>query len=224
MNILLIEDDLEVSAYVAEGLKQAGHSVSRVSDGDAALIEASHGEFDVLIVDRMLPGLDGMSVIKALRAMENHTPAIILSALGDVDHRVEGLRAGANDYLIKPFAFSELLARVEILGARNVHSVQPSNTIQVADLCLDKMTRVVKRGSRELDLLPREFALLLYLLENTERVVTRTMLLEHVWSLNFDPKTNIVDVHISRLRQKLHQGNEPPLIHTVRGAGYVLKA
>ena len=224
MNILLIEDDPEVGDYVADGLSQAGHNVSTVQDGDRALLEASHGEFDVLIVDRMLPGLDGMSVIKALRAMDNHTPAIILSALGDVDHRVEGLRAGANDYLIKPFAFSELLARVEILGNQSNLKASTGNTMTVADLHLDRLSRIVKRGTREIELLPREFALLLYLMENAEKVVTRTMLLEHVWNLNFDPKTNIVDVHISRLRQKLQQGDETPLIHTVRGAGYVLKS
>ena len=222
MNILLAEDDREVADYVVKGLREAGHTANAVADGDTALIEASHGDFDVLILDRMLPGTDGLSIVKALRAMDNDTPVLILSALGEVDHRVEGLRAGSDDYLTKPFAFSEVLARVEALGRRRP-SAGHSNLLRVADLELDKLARTATRGGRSIELLPREYALLEFLMEHVDQVVTRTMLLEKLWGLNFDPQTNIVDVHISRLRQKIDKDSEQPLIHTVRGMGYVLR-
>ena len=223
MNILIAEDDVEVSAYVAKGLREAGHTVEVFADGDSALIESSHGNFDVLIVDRMLPGLDGLSVIKALRATGNDTPALILSALGEVDHRVEGLRAGSDDYLSKPFAFSEVLARVEALGRRRQPG-REATTLTVGELVLDRLARTARRGEQSIELLPREYALLEYLMDHAGQVVTRTMLLEKLWGLNFDPQTNIVDVHISRLRQKIDSGHDAPLIHTVRGMGYVIRA
>ena len=223
MKILLVEDDEEVNRYVARGLTEAGHNVHALTDGNDAFIEASHGSYDVWVVDRMLPGLDGLSMIKALRAMENRTPALILSALGEVDHRVEGLRAGSDDYLTKPFAFSELLARVEVL-TRRVEQEAPSQVLQVENLEMDLLSRTVRRGQRQVDLLPREFSLLAYLMRHSGQVVTRTMLLEQVWQLNFDPQTNLVDVHISRLRQKIDRDEETALIHTVRGVGYVLRA
>ncbi|MEM1260811.1 MAG: response regulator transcription factor [Pseudomonadota bacterium] len=222
MNILIAEDDLEVSSYVAKGLREAGHSVQVVDDGDTALIEASHGSFDVLVLDRMLPGLDGLSIVKALRATGNTSPVLIVSALGEVDHRVEGLRAGSDDYLTKPFAFSEVLARVEALGRRR-NTTSDAPTLQVADLKLDRLARCAHRGGLLIDLLPREYALLEYLMDHTGQVVTRTMLLEKLWGLNFDPQTNIVDVHISRLRQKIDKGYDKALIHTVRGMGYVIR-
>ncbi|MEM6512296.1 MAG: response regulator transcription factor [Pseudomonadota bacterium] len=222
MNILLAEDDHEVSDYVIKGLREAGHTANAVDDGDTALIEATHGDFDVLILDRMLPGTDGVSIVKALRAMGNTTPVLILSALGEVDHRVEGLRAGSDDYLTKPFAFSEVLARVEALGRRR-NVTEQDTTLRVADLELDKLTRTARRGGESIELLPREYALLEFLMEHVGQVVTRTMLLEKLWGLNFDPQTNIVDVHISRLRQKINRQSDDALIHTVRGMGYVLR-
>lgn len=223
MKILLVEDDAEVSAYVARGLIEAGHGVDVVAYGQEALAQAKDGDYAVWVVDRMLPGLDGLSLIKALRAIGNDTPALILSALGDVDHRVEGLKAGSDDYLTKPFAFSELLARIEGL-ARRARPDSGAVALAVGSLTLDLLSRRVVRDGEDIELLPREFALLEYLMRHTNQVVTRTMLLEHVWSLNFDPKTNIVDVHISRLRQKLDQaGEKPPLIETVRGAGYIIR-
>lgn len=222
MNILLAEDDQEVCDYVIKGLREAGHTANAVEDGDTALIEAAHGDFDVLILDRMLPGTDGVSIVKALRAMGNETPVLILSALGEVDHRVEGLKAGSDDYLSKPFAFSEVLARVEALGRRRTNTGQ-ANTVRVADLELDKLARTAHRAGRNIELLPREYALLEFLMDHVDQVVTRTMLLEKLWGLNFDPRTNIVDVHISRLRQKIDKDSEHALIHTVRGMGYVLR-
>ncbi|MEM1155283.1 MAG: response regulator transcription factor [Pseudomonadota bacterium] len=223
MNILIAEDDHEIGDYVVNGLREAGHAANAVTDGDTALIEATHGAFDVLILDRMLPGMDGLSVVKALRAMGNETPVLILSALGEVDHRVEGLRAGSDDYLTKPFAFSEVLALVEALGRRR-SGTTPSTVLKAADLELDRLSRTVRRSGRAIALLPREYALLEYLMEHAEQVVTRTMLLEKLWGLNFDPQTNIVDVHISRLRQKIDKDNDPQLIHTIRGMGYVLRS
>lgn len=222
MNVLVAEDDAEVSAYVVKGLREAGHTAAAVGDGDTALIEATHGNFDVMVFDRMLPGMDGISIIKALRATGDQTPILILSALGEVDHRVEGLRAGSDDYLTKPFAFSELLARIEALARRTSPTVDDS-VLRVADLELDRLARQVKRGGQAIDLLPREFALLEYLMRHSGQVVTRTMLLEQLWGLHFDPQTNIVDVHISRLRQKIDKGQQVSLIHTMRGMGYVLR-
>ncbi|MEM1155080.1 MAG: response regulator transcription factor [Pseudomonadota bacterium] len=222
MNILLAEDDRDVSNFIVKGLREAGHAAQCVADGDTALIEASHGEYDVLIFDRMLPGTDGLSVLKALRAMGKMTPVLILSALSEVDHRVEGLRAGSDDYLTKPFAFSEVLARVEALGRRRT-SLPQTNTIRVADLELNMLGRTVTRGGSNIVLLPREYALLEFLLLHLGQVVTRTMLLEKLWGLNFDPQTNIIDVHISRLRQKIDKDAGQPLIETVRGMGYIIR-
>ncbi|MEM1141599.1 MAG: response regulator transcription factor [Pseudomonadota bacterium] len=223
MNILVAEDDQDVSGFVASGLREAGHTAHCVENGDHALIEASHGDFDVLILDRMLPGTDGIAIVKALRAMGKETPVLILSALGEVDHRVEGLQAGSDDYLSKPFAFSEVLARVEALGRRRP-AVTPVTKLRVADLELDQLSRSASRNGNRIDLLPREYALLEYLMTHQGQVVTRTMLLERLWGLHFDPQTNIVDVHISRLRQKIDKGFDPPLIETIRGMGYVLRA
>jgi two-component system OmpR family response regulator len=223
LRILVVEDDTEVTAYLERALESEGHVVACVSDGDAALIEAAHGDYGVLIVDRMLPGLDGIAVIKALRAMARDVPVLILSALGDVDHRVEGLRAGGDDYLVKPFAFSELLARVEAL-ARRPSSTADTTTLEVGDLSLNLLSREARRGETRIDLQPREFSLLEYLMRHADQVVTRTMLLEAVWDLTFDPQTNVVDVHISRLRQKIDKDFETPLIHTIRRAGYMLRA
>ncbi|MEM7220479.1 MAG: response regulator transcription factor [Pseudomonadota bacterium] len=222
MKILVVEDDQEVADYVIAGLHQAGHSADAVVDGHEGLLEAARGHYDVLVVDRMLPGLDGLSLIKGLRAMAIDTPALILSAMGSVEQRVEGLRAGSDDYLTKPFAFSELLARVEIL-ARRPHASAPEH-LEVADLLLNPASRTVERAGTAIDLQPKEFALLEYLMRNAGQVVTRTMLLEHVWQLDFDPKTNIVDVHVSNLRQKIDRDYDPKLIHTVRGSGYVVRA
>ncbi|WDE09329.1 response regulator transcription factor [Thalassomonas viridans] len=223
MKILIIEDNIEINTYICNGLRQAGHSVNGVTDGNKALIEASHGHYDVLVIDRVLPGLDGLSIIKALRAMGKRTPSLMLSALIDVAHRVEGLRAGADDYLSKPFYFSELLARIESLNRRNL-PVQQDTVLQVDSLQLDLLGRQVKRGQRIIELLPREYTLLEYLMKHSGQVVTRTMLLETLWGFNFDPQTNIVDVHISRIRKKIDGPTDKPLLHTVRGVGYVIRA
>ena len=222
MNLLIVEDDADVAAYVVQGLQQSGHTAQWLEDGNTALIEAQHGGFDVMVIDRMLPGLDGISLIKALRAIGIDTPVLILSALGEVNHRVEGLRAGSDDYLTKPFAFSELLARIEALARRNKPGSQESS-LQVADLSLDLLARRAQRRGQDIELLPREFALLEFLMRHAGQVVTRTMLLESVWGLNFDPQTNIVDVHISRLRKKIDKDFDHPLLHTMRGAGYVIR-
>ncbi|HEY1301666.1 MAG TPA: response regulator transcription factor [Stellaceae bacterium] len=223
MKLLVVEDDRETAAYLAKGLGESGYTVDRAADGREGLFLASAGSYDAIVVDRMLPGLDGLSLLGALRAAEIRTPALILSALGTVDDRVKGLRAGGDDYLVKPFAFSELLARIEALLRRGA-AVAATTRLTVGDLELDLLTRTVKRGGKALDLLPREFRLLEYLMRNAGHVVTRTMLLEHVWDYHFDPQTNVVDVHVSRLRQKIDKSFEHPLLHTVRGAGYCLRA
>ena len=223
MKLLVVEDDRETAAYLAKGLGESGYTVDRAADGREGLFLASAGSYDAIVVDRMLPGLDGLSLLGALRAAEIRTPALILSALGTVDDRVKGLRAGGDDYLVKPFAFSELLARIEALLRRGA-TVAATTRLTVGDLELDLLTRTVKRGGKALDLLPREFRLLEYLMRNAGHVVTRTMLLEHVWDYHFDPQTNVVDVHVSRLRQKIDKSFEHPLLHTVRGAGYCLRA
>jgi two-component system OmpR family response regulator len=184
---------------------------------------ASSGGYDAIVLDRMLPGMDGLAVLGALRAADIRTPALILSALGSVDDRVKGLRAGGDDYLVKPFAFSELLARIEALLRRG-QAAPATTSLRVADLELDLLTRSVKRGGKPIELLPREFSLLEYLMRNSGQVVTRTMLLEHVWDYHFDPQTNVIDVHVSRLRQKIDKNFDRPLLHTVRGAGYCLRA
>jgi two-component system, OmpR family, response regulator len=218
MRVLIIEDDREAADVLAKGLGEYGHRVELATDGRQGLERARHGAFDAMILDRMLPDLDGLAVIGTLRAEHNQTPALMLSALGDVEDRVKGLRAGCDDYLPKPFAFSELLARLEALTRRGAAETR----LVLADLEMDLLARTVTRGGKPVDLLPREFRLLEYLLRNAGHIVTRTMLLEKVWDHHFDPQTNVIDVHVSRLRHKIDKGY-PPLLHTVRGAGYTLR-
>ncbi|WP_372425751.1 winged helix-turn-helix domain-containing protein [Salinarimonas chemoclinalis] len=224
MKILIVEDDREAAAYLAKGLREAGHAVDHAETGLDGYALAESGDYDILVVDRMLPKLDGLSLIRSLREQGVATPVLILSALGQVDDRVKGLRAGGDDYLPKPYAFSELLARVEVLARRGAApaSAEPTS-YAVADLELDRLSRRVTRAGREIELQPREFRLLEYLMRNAGRVVTRTMLLEHVWDYHFDPQTNVIDVHVSRLRAKIDKGFETALIQTVRGAGYRLR-
>ncbi|MDE2230069.1 MAG: response regulator transcription factor [Alphaproteobacteria bacterium] len=219
MRILVIEDDREAAAYLVKGLTESGHRVDLASEGRQGLERARSGSFDAMIVDRMLPGLDGLSIIAALRAANDLTPVLVLSALGDVEDRVQGLNSGCDDYLPKPFAFSELLARLEALTRRGGAETK----LKVADLEMELITRQVTRAGRTIDLLPREFRLLEYLMRNADHIVTRTMLLEKVWDHHFDPQTNVIDVHISRLRQKIDRSFDQPLLHTVRGTGYVLR-
>ncbi len=222
MQILVIEDDRETANYLTKALREAGHGADVAHDGQAGLELASAGNYDVLVVDRMLPRRDGLSLISALRAANNNVPALILSALGQVDDRVTGLRAGGDDYLTKPYAFSELLARVEVLGRRSAPR-EADTVYRVADLELDRLARKVHRGGTPIVLQPREFRLLEYLMKNAGTVVTRTMLLEKVWDYHFDPQTNVIDVHMSRLRAKIDKGFARPLLHTVRGSGYVMR-
>jgi len=224
MRILLIEDDPDTSAYLAKGLGECGHSVNIAQEGREGLFMALEQPYEVLIVDRMLPGLDGLSIVRAVRAAGNSTPVLILSALGEVDARVEGLRAGGDDYLIKPFAFSELLARIEAIVRRTASANQQTTHLKVGTLEMDLLARVVKRDKVIIDLQPREFRLLEFLMRYSGQVVTRTMLLEGVWDYNFDPQTNVIDVHISRLRSKIDKQFDKPLLHTIRGAGYILRA
>jgi two-component system OmpR family response regulator len=223
MRILLIEDDEDTTRYIIKGLKESGHTVDHAGDGRDGLFMATEGHYEVMIIDRMLPSIDGLTLIRTLRGAGNRTPVLILSALAKVDDRVLGLQAGGDDYLVKPFAFSELLARLEALLRRGAAGTAET-VLRVADLELDLLSRSVKRAGRALDLQPREFRLLEYLMRHSGQVVTRTMLLEYVWDYHFDPQTNIIDVHISRLRGKIDKGFETPLLHTVRGAGYCLKA
>ena len=222
--ILTIEDDEETAGYLVRGLSQEGHTVERAVNGQDGLFMASDGSFDLLIIDRMLPGLDGLSVLKALRAAKISTPALILSALASVGDRIEGLESGSDDYLVKPFSFAELLARVNALLRRSEGRVAADPVMIVGDLEIDLLARVVKRGGRKIDLKPREYLLLEYFVRNEGRVITRTMLLEKVWHYHFEPNTNVIDVHVSRLRRKLEEGFDRPLLHTVRGAGYMLSA
>ncbi|HUH49664.1 MAG TPA: response regulator transcription factor [Mycoplana sp.] len=222
MKILIVEDDLDAAAYLCKAFREAGIVCDHASDGDSGLFLASENSYDVLVVDRMLPRRDGLSLISELRAKGIHTPALILSALGQVDDRVTGLRAGGDDYLPKPYAFSELLARVEVLGRRK-GTPEQDMTYRVGDLELDRLAHVVRRGGKEILLQPREFRLLEYLMKNAGQVVTRTMLLENVWDYHFDPQTNVIDVHVSRLRSKIERDFEQPLLRTVRGAGYMIK-
>ena len=225
MRILIIEDDAEVSDYIAKGMREAGHTPDTADNGKDGLFLATTESYDALIVDRMLPELDGISIVKTLRGAGNHTPVLILSALGDVDDRVTGLRSGSDDYLVKPFAFAELLARVEVMAKRTSQNNSDTVTeMTVGDLKLDLLSRVVTRGDKTIALQSTEFRLLEYLLKHKGQVVTRTMLLENVWDYHFDPQTNVIDVHISRLRAKIDKGFEPQLIRTVRGAGYIIKA
>jgi two-component system OmpR family response regulator len=223
VKLLVIEDDPVTAEYLSGALGQAGHAVDHAGDGLAGLNRAMGGAYDALIVDRMLPSLDGLSVIETLRKARRDTPVLILSALDAVDERVRGLRAGGDDYLTKPFAFAELLARLEVLVHRRRGGTAPATVLRVADLELDLLSRRVQRGGREIDLKTREFQILEFLMRNAGRVVTRTMLLESVWDFHFDPKTNVIDVHVSRLRQKIDKGAERALIQTVRGSGYVLR-
>ncbi|MDA8231430.1 MAG: response regulator transcription factor [Magnetospirillum sp.] len=223
MRILLIEDDTEAAAYMAKGLREAGHTVDVAANGTDGLFLATTERYDAMIVDRMLPGLDGLAIVQAVRGSGNTTPVLILSALGKVDDRVRGLKAGGDDYLVKPYAFAELLARLEALG-RRVSAATPETRLRVEDLEMDLLARTVTRSGRPIDLQPREFRLLEYLMRHAGQVVTRTMLLENVWEYHFDPQTNLIDVHISRLRQKVDKDFEQALIHTVRGAGYTLRA
>lgn len=222
MHILIVEDDKEAASYLIKGLSESGHVVVHAADGKEGLGQALTGEFDVMIIDRMLPGLDGLSIIASVRAAKIKTPVLILSALGEVDDRVEGLRAGGDDYLTKPYAFSELLARIDALVRRG-EPEQASNKLKLADLEMDLIKHKVTRGGKVIQLQPREFRLLEYLLRHAGQVVSRTMLLEQVWDYNFDPQTNVIDVHISRLRNKIDKNQEQPLLHTIRGAGYCLK-
>ena len=223
MKVLVIEDDREASRYLEKALTEAGHSADVAGDGETGETLAENGNYDVLIVDRMLPKKDGLSVIMALRAKGIETPVLILSALGQVDDRVTGLRAGGDDYLTKPYAFSELLARIEVLQRRK-NPKEAETIYRVGDLELDRLAHTAKRGGKDIILQPREFRLLEYLMRHAGQVVTRTMLLENVWDYHFDPQTNVIDVHISRLRSKIEKGFDTPLLHTVRGAGYMLKA
>ena len=223
MRILLIEDDDRTVAYVTRGFDESGHQCETLADGQDALYQATHDSYDVLIVDRMLPGLDGLALVKALRAAGTMTPVLFLTAMSGVDDRVEGLDAGGDDYLVKPFAFSELLARVNAL-ARRPHVQAEVTKLRVHDLELDLIRRRVERKGQVLDLQPKEFKLLEFLMRNESRVVTRTMLLERVWGFNFDPKTSVVDTHISRLRAKIDKPFDVPLLHTVRNTGYSLHA
>jgi two-component system OmpR family response regulator len=222
MNILVVEDDEELAGFVAAGLREHGHAVEVCPDGREGFILACSDRFDVLVLDRMLPGLEGVALAKAVRAAGHDRPILLLTAVGGIDDRVEGLEAGADDYLVKPFAFAELLARLNALGRRPARQV-PETGYKVADLELDLLRRSVLRAGRRIDLQPREFDLLAYLMRHAGRVVTRTMLLEQVWNFHFDPKTNIVETHISRLRSKIDRAFDVELLHTVRGAGYVLR-
>jgi len=223
VRILVIEDDKDVASFIRNGLVQAGSNVDHAANGKDGLFLATTEKYDALIVDRMLPGVDGLTVIRTLRASGNSTPVLILSALGEVDDRVKGLKAGGDDYLVKPFAFSELLARLEALARRGKSGGDaPATVLRVADLEMDLLRREVRRGGQTIELQPREFQLLEFLLRHAGQVVTRTMLLEGVWDYHFDPQTNVIDVHISRLRSKIDRGFDRPLLHTVRGAGYRL--
>ncbi|MGA0608124.1 winged helix-turn-helix domain-containing protein [Phenylobacterium sp. VNQ135] len=223
MHVLVVEDDVRVADHVVKGLKAEGWVVDHVADGREALFRVAAETYDVVVLDRMLPNVDGLKILQTMRAAGDPTPVLILSALGDVDSRVKGLRAGGDDYLAKPFAFSELLARVEALSRRKA-PVQETTSLSLADLEMNLITRTVTRGGKPIDLTVREFGLLEYLLRNAGRVVSRSMLLEAVWDYSFDPQTNIIDQHVSRLRQKVDKDFDPPLIQTVRGMGYSLRA
>ena len=223
MQILLVEDDIEAAGHLSRGLREAGYAVTHRADGAAGLAEARATHYELLIVDRMLPGLDGLSLVGALRKEGVPTPVLVLSALGTIDDRVEGLRAGGDDYLVKPFAFAELLARVEALLRRASGDNRHVGVLRVADLEMNLMSRRVTRAGRNIDLTAKEFQLLEFLVRRVNQIVTRTMLLESVWNLHFDPQTNLIDVHMSRLRQAIDRDFSPQLLHTIRGSGYCLK-
>ena len=222
MKILVIEDDLEAAAYLVKAFREAGIVADHASDGESGLFMGLENSYDVMVIDRMLPRRDGLSVIGELRRKNVNTPVLILSALGQVDDRVTGLRAGGDDYLPKPYAFTELLARVEVLGRRK-GAPEQDMVYRVGDLELDRLSHTARRAGKDLMLQPREFRLLEYLMKNAGQVVTRTMLLEHVWDYHFDPQTNVIDVHISRLRSKIEKPDGAPLLKTIRGAGYMIK-
>jgi two-component system, OmpR family, response regulator len=223
LKILLIEDDQETADYIAHGLHEEGHLLTQVPSGAEGLVCVLGNGFDLLIVDRMIPGLDGLNLVKTLRAAGHHTPVLFLTALGGIEERVSGLNAGGDDYLIKPFAFSELVARVAALG-RRPRTTAAETSLRVLDLELDLLSHTVRRRGKLIELQPREFRLLEYLMRHAGQVVTRTMLLEHVWDIHFDPRTNVVETHISRLRAKIDKGYEAELIHTVRGTGYCVRS
>jgi two-component system OmpR family response regulator len=223
MRVLIVEDDIEAADAMAKGLAEAGHECRAAPDGEAGLAVVGGEAFDVLIVDRMMPKLDGVTMVERLRAGGDQTPVLFLSALGEINDRVSGLKAGGDDYLVKPYAFAELIARVEALARRReTGSVQ--TVLKVGDLEMDLLGREVRRAGQEIDLQPREFQLLEFLMRNAGQSVTRTMLLEKVWEYHFDPQTNVIDVHISRLRAKIDKGFERTMLQTVRGAGYRLEA
>jgi two-component system, OmpR family, response regulator len=223
MKILLIEDDAETAAYIANGLREHGHVADQAVNGRDGLFLAAGAHYDVMIVDRMLPGLDGLGIVKTIRGAGVHTPVLFLTTMGGIDDRVAGLEAGGDDYLVKPFAFAELLARVNAL-ARRPPLGMVETVLRVADLEVDLLKRSVTRAGQRIEVQPQEFKLLEYLMRHAGRVVTRTMLLENVWEFHFDPQTNVVETHISRLRAKVDRGFSAELIHTVRGAGYCLRA
>ena len=219
MRVLLIEDDKDAAGFIIKGLEEVGHHIEHSTDGSSGLFNAVEHEYDVIIVDRMLPKLDGLTIIQTLRSSGNTTPILILSALHQVDERVKGLKAGGDDYLVKPFAFSELIARIEVLMRRQRTSNEQSS-LQVGDLIMNFLTRKVTRSGKDIPLQNREFLLLEYLMRHAGQVVTRTMLLESVWDFHFDPQTNVIDVQVSRLRQKIDKGFDKSLIKTIRGVGY----
>lgn len=224
MRVLLVEDDQTVRTLITKGLEEAGHQVAYTEDGRQALALAEAERFDVIILDRMLPGdMDGVHVLSTLRSAGDSTPVLLLSAMADVDEKVAGLKAGGDDYVTKPFSFSELQARLEALIRRNRSELLPQTRLSVSDLEMDLLSRTVRRANQKIDLQPREFRLLEFLMRHAGQVVTRTMLLEGVWDYHFDPQTNVIDVHISRLRQKIDKPFDQPLVHTVRNAGYVLQ-
>ena len=223
MRILVIEDDRDAAMWLVKGLKESGHVVDLAVDGEQGLTMALEAIHDVMVIDRLLPKLDGLSVIQKIRSDGLKIPVLILSALSDVDERVKGLRAGGDDYLAKPYAFSELLARVEGLGSRKLLDPKDAK-LKAMDLEMDLLTRTIMRAGKSIPLQPREFKLLEYLVRNAGHIVTRTMLLENVWDYHFDPQTNVIDVHVSRLRSKIDKGFDEPLLQTVRGAGYMIRA
>ena len=223
MRILVVEDDLEAQRYLVKGLREAGHVVDEAADGETGLTLAMSRSYDVAVVDRMLPALDGLKLVESMREERNMTPVLFLSALSDVDDRIKGLRAGGDDYLTKPYSFAELLARLDALMRRRDPGAVKTKVL-VGDLELDLLSRTARRDESSIDLQPREFRLLEYLMRHQGQIVTRTMLLENVWEYHFDPQTNVIDVHISRLRAKIDKGYPQPLLHTVRGAGYMIRA
>ena len=223
MRVLIVEDDQETADYICSSLHALGHVYEHAVDGKAGFLSALDSDFDVMVIDRMLPGLDGLSLVKSVRSADVATPILFLSAMGGINDRVDGLEAGADDYLVKPFAFSELSARLTALARRPPMQTQETR-LHLADLEVDLIKHTVTRAGKPIQIQPREFRLLVYLMRNTERVVTRTMLLEGVWDFHFDPKTNVVETHISRLRNKIDKSFDRPLIHTVRGSGYSMHA